>query len=66
MIKFIREYTAIDKITTIYDVIYESRVKSYYITNGEKLPKTITNFIASAKVREQLDKMHGHEKIYEK
>lgn len=69
MIKFVREYSFSGK-QRYFDVAYENpkcrygmRINLY----GENdLPKTVRKFIAEAtKVREQDDKYHGKEIIYE-
>ena len=66
-IKFVREYKAYDGQGTMYDVIYESRVNSFYIGEGssQRLPKTVINYMEQAKVKVQHDRWHGEEKIYE-
>lgn len=68
-IKFVKEYKAHDGKGKMYNVVYESRVNTYYIGEGfshlHLLPKTVSKFIEQAKVKIQYDKWHGEEKIYE-
>ena len=66
-IKFVREYNAYDGKGKMYDVIYESRVNTYYIGEGSSdfLPKTVLKYMEQAKVKIQHDRWHGEEKIYE-
>lgn len=66
-IRFVREYKAYDGVGMMYDVVYESRVNSYYIGEGssQHLPKTVLKYMEQAKVKIQHDRWHGEEKIYE-
>jgi hypothetical protein len=66
-IRFVREYKAYDGKGTIYDVVYEKRVNTFYIGEGyyHRLPKTVINYMEQAKVKVQHDRWHGEEKIYE-
>jgi hypothetical protein len=68
-IRFVREYKAYDGVGTIYDVVYESRVNTYYIDEkegyGKRLPKTVQRYMDFANIKIQNDRWHGVEKIYE-
>ena len=66
-IRFVREYKAYDGQGTMYDVVYEKRVNTYYIGEGSSdfLPKTVLKYMEQAKVKIQHDRWHGEEKIYE-
>lgn len=66
-IRFVREYKAYDGKGKMYDVVYESRVNTYYIGEGfsHLLPKTVLKYMEQAKVKIQHDRWHGEEKIYE-
>lgn len=66
-IRFIREYKAYDGQGTMYDVVYEKRVNSYYIGEGyfQRLPKTVQRYMELANIKVQHDRWHGEEKIYE-
>ena len=68
-IRFIREYKAYDGQGTMYDVVYEKRVNSYYIDYkegyGQRLPKTVQRYMELANIKVQHDRWHGEEKIYE-
>lgn len=65
-IRFIREYKAYDGQGTIYDIVYDSRVRTLYIgEGGDKLPRTAVEYLSVAKCKIQHDQFHGEEKIWE-